>query len=122
MQINLTQQKLADEFFRRKKITQLPKELVQRYRKRVPLPHLQKLLRAHHAATRQELVELTLGTTQNHGNHSGPTFLGIMEKSGIGNHLEIRPKCYFSPNGRSRPDFQGILKGILMVNNLVFLR
>ena len=34
------------------------KELVQRYRKRVPLPHLQKLLRAHHAATRQELVEL----------------------------------------------------------------
>eukprot|EP00933_Yihiella_yeosuensis_P035548 TRINITY_DN29122_c0_g1_i1.p1 TRINITY_DN29122_c0_g1~~TRINITY_DN29122_c0_g1_i1.p1 ORF type:complete len:769 (-),score=185.93 TRINITY_DN29122_c0_g1_i1:141-2447(-) len=35
-----------------------PKEVVQRYRKRIPLPQLQKSLRAHHAATRQELVEL----------------------------------------------------------------
>ncbi|CAK0814746.1 unnamed protein product [Prorocentrum cordatum] len=34
------------------------REVVQRYRKRVPLPQLQKGLRAHHAATRQELVEL----------------------------------------------------------------
>jgi len=34
------------------------KELVQRYRKRIPLPHLQKSLRAHHATTRQELIEL----------------------------------------------------------------
>lgn len=34
------------------------KEVVQRYRKRVPLPQLQKSLRGHHAATRQELVEL----------------------------------------------------------------
>ncbi|CAJ1348535.1 unnamed protein product, partial [Effrenium voratum] len=34
------------------------KELVQRYRKRIPLPHLQKILRGHHAATRQELIEL----------------------------------------------------------------
>lgn len=34
------------------------KELVQRYRKRVPLPQLQKLLRTHHGNTRQELVEL----------------------------------------------------------------
>ena len=39
----------------------LPKELVQRYRKRVPLPQLQKLLRTHHGNTRQELVELNLG-------------------------------------------------------------
>ncbi|CAE8601806.1 unnamed protein product, partial [Polarella glacialis] len=35
-----------------------PKEFVQRYRKRIPLPQLQKSLQAHHAATRQELVEL----------------------------------------------------------------
>ncbi|CAK9060868.1 unnamed protein product [Durusdinium trenchii] len=34
------------------------KELVQRYRKRVPLPQLQKSLRTHHASARQELVEL----------------------------------------------------------------
>eukprot|EP00929_Paragymnodinium_shiwhaense_P064861 TRINITY_DN32567_c0_g1_i1.p1 TRINITY_DN32567_c0_g1~~TRINITY_DN32567_c0_g1_i1.p1 ORF type:complete len:847 (+),score=217.47 TRINITY_DN32567_c0_g1_i1:168-2543(+) len=34
------------------------RELVQRYRKRLPLPQLQKSLRAHYAATRQELVEL----------------------------------------------------------------
>ncbi|CAK8998739.1 Conserved oligomeric Golgi complex subunit 2 (COG complex subunit 2) (Component of oligomeric Golgi complex 2) [Durusdinium trenchii] len=33
-------------------------ELVQRYRKRVPLPQLQKSLRTHHASARQELVEL----------------------------------------------------------------
>lgn len=34
------------------------REFVQRYRKRVPLPQLQKGLKAHHAATHQELVEL----------------------------------------------------------------
>eukprot|EP00406_Dinophysis_acuminata_P006390 CAMPEP_0179232170 /NCGR_PEP_ID=MMETSP0797-20121207/11722_1 /TAXON_ID=47934 /ORGANISM="Dinophysis acuminata, Strain DAEP01" /LENGTH=813 /DNA_ID=CAMNT_0020939283 /DNA_START=1 /DNA_END=2442 /DNA_ORIENTATION=- len=34
------------------------REVVQRYRKRVPLPQLQKGLQAHHTATRQELVEL----------------------------------------------------------------
>lgn len=39
----------------------LTQELVQRYRKRIPLPQLQKCLLAHHAATRQELVELILG-------------------------------------------------------------
>eukprot|EP00927_Polykrikos_kofoidii_P043495 TRINITY_DN37563_c2_g2_i1.p1 TRINITY_DN37563_c2_g2~~TRINITY_DN37563_c2_g2_i1.p1 ORF type:complete len:897 (-),score=192.13 TRINITY_DN37563_c2_g2_i1:72-2660(-) len=33
-------------------------EVVQRYRRRVPLPQLQKSLRAHYAATRQEVVEL----------------------------------------------------------------
>lgn len=31
---------------------------MQRYRKRVPLPQLQKSLRTHHASARQELVEL----------------------------------------------------------------
>lgn len=35
-----------------------PRDFVQRYRKRLPLPQLQKSLRAHHSATRQELVEL----------------------------------------------------------------
>lgn len=34
------------------------RDLVQRYRKRVPLPRLQAALRAHHATTRRELVEL----------------------------------------------------------------
>mmetsp|Transcript_43172 Transcript_43172/g.94124 ORF Transcript_43172/g.94124 Transcript_43172/m.94124 type:complete len:810 (-) Transcript_43172:148-2577(-) len=34
------------------------RELLQRYRKRVPLPQLRKCLQAHHEATHQELVEL----------------------------------------------------------------
>lgn len=34
------------------------RELIQRYRKRLPLSQLQKGLRAHHTATRQELIEL----------------------------------------------------------------